>query len=109
MASSTVQVCALTSVTVPTRPWPSITVSSGLMPSLLPASSVTVCPYPCPIAITVAATIRYPPRPDSCSNWLSCRYSALLSCSLLSSARSWMTCFCSDATCGLAPLAPLPR
>src|ERR1700733_3257225 len=42
VASSTVHVCALTEVTVPTRPCPLITVSSGLMPSWLPASSVTV-------------------------------------------------------------------
>jgi hypothetical protein len=41
-ASSTVEVSALTWVTVPTNPEPLSTVSSGLMPSLLPASSVTV-------------------------------------------------------------------
>ena len=39
--SSTVDVVAATEVTVPTRPWPLSTVSSGLMPSPRPASMVT--------------------------------------------------------------------
>ena len=58
VASSTEHVCALTAVTVPMRPWPLSTVSPVLMPSAVPASSVTVCEYPWPIAITVAAMIR---------------------------------------------------
>ena len=41
VASSTVEVLALTEVTVPTRPCPFSTVSSGLMPSIRPASMVT--------------------------------------------------------------------
>ncbi len=57
----------------------------------------------------MAATIRYPPRPDSCSNWLSCRYSAWLSCSWLSWARSRMTSCSSAATFGLLLPAPVPR
>ena len=57
LASRTVEVSALTWVTVPTKPEPLSTVSSGLMPSLLPASSVTVSEKPPPAAITLAATI----------------------------------------------------
>ena len=41
VASRTVAVVALAEVTVPTRPWPFSTVSSGLMPSIRPASIVT--------------------------------------------------------------------
>ncbi len=42
VASSTVDVSALTWVTVPTRPWPLSTVSWALTPSLCPTSRVTV-------------------------------------------------------------------
>jgi len=41
-ASRTVEVSSLTWVTVPTKPEPLSTVSSGLIPSLRPMSSVTV-------------------------------------------------------------------
>src|SRR2546422_10404016 len=41
VVSSTVDVCAATEVTVPTRPDPFRTVSSGWMPSPRPASTVT--------------------------------------------------------------------
>ena len=57
LASRTVEVLALTWVTVPTKPEPLSTVSSGLMPSLLPASSVTVSEKPPPAAMTLAITI----------------------------------------------------
>ena len=58
LASRTVEVLALTWVTVPTKPEPLSTVSSALMPSSLPTSSVTVSEKPPPAAITLAATIR---------------------------------------------------
>ena len=58
VVSSTVDVRAATEVTVPTRPAPFSTVSSGLMPSSRPASMVTELLYPGLAAITFAATTR---------------------------------------------------
>ena len=59
-ASSTVDVVGPTVLTRPTRPSPLSTVMSGRMPSLLPASRVTVQENVCaePIAITCAGSTR---------------------------------------------------
>src|SRR5271166_160086 len=47
--------------------------------------------------MTLAATIRYPPRPASCRREDSWASSVLLSCAVLSSARSWALAFCRAA------------
>ena len=57
LASRTVEVFVLTWVTRPTKPEPLSTVSSALMPSSLPTSSVTVSEKPPPAAMTLAITI----------------------------------------------------